>query len=156
MGWRADKEIPSEYRLGFLLNDVSRLRRTLIDNALKPLGITRAQWWVLMILCRNDNAPTMQSELARALGIGKVAIGGLLDRLEAIGAVVRHSTMRDRRAKLVAITPAGQALLASTKPLSVELSREMLHCLSDEEALALEELLERMRRHLGGLARAAD
>lgn len=32
---------------GSLAHDFSRMRRTFFDHALKPLGITRAQWWAL-------------------------------------------------------------------------------------------------------------
>ena len=41
-------------RLGFLIHDVSRMRRSAYDQFMKPLGITRAQWWVLAHLSRHD------------------------------------------------------------------------------------------------------
>src|SRR5438067_11869208 len=44
-------------RLGFLVHDVSRLRRKAIDRVLKPLGVTRSQWWVLAFLSRRDGMP---------------------------------------------------------------------------------------------------
>src|SRR5271157_3485951 len=98
---------PSEFNLGFLVHDVSRLRRVVIDHALKPLGITRSQCWVLANLHWHNGEPAMQTEFAKALDLGKVALGGLLDRLEAHGYIVRRPAPGDRRAKLVEITPAG-------------------------------------------------
>ena len=44
-----------ELRLGYLIHDVSRLRRTLFDKWLSPLGITRSQWWVLAFLSRKED-----------------------------------------------------------------------------------------------------
>lgn len=43
-----------DQRLGFLMHDVSRLRRTAYDGYKKPLNITRSQWWVLIYLARHD------------------------------------------------------------------------------------------------------
>lgn len=42
-----------QFRIGFLVHDVSRMRRTLFDQEMKPLGITRSQWWVLAQLSRS-------------------------------------------------------------------------------------------------------
>ena len=36
-----------ELKLGFLIHDVSRLRRSAFDRCLKPMNVTRSQWWVL-------------------------------------------------------------------------------------------------------------
>ncbi len=69
-----------ELRLGFLIHDVSRLRRSAFDRCLKPLNVTRSQWWVLAYLSREDGMT--QTQLAEELDLGKVAIGGLIDRLE--------------------------------------------------------------------------
>ena len=52
------------FRIGFLIHDVSRLRRTIVDKALKPMGITRPQWWVLANLSRHEGGGMMQTELA--------------------------------------------------------------------------------------------
>jgi hypothetical protein len=72
-----------ELRLGFLIHDVSRLRRSAFDRCLKPLNVTRSQWWVLACLSREDGMT--QSQLAEELDLGKVAVGGLIDRLEKAG-----------------------------------------------------------------------
>ena len=69
----------SDLRLGYLIHDVSRLRRLSFDRELAPLGITRSQWWVLAFIARNDGLP--QTELANELEVGKVALGALVDRL---------------------------------------------------------------------------
>ena len=48
----APHTIDWELRLGFLIHDVSRLRRSAFDRCLKPLNVTRSQWWVLAYLSR--------------------------------------------------------------------------------------------------------
>lgn len=102
-----------ELRLGFLLHDVSRLRRNVVDRALKPLGVTRSQWWVLAFLSRRDGMA--QVTLADELDLGKVALGGLIDRLEALGLLERRGDQEDRRVKRVFLTPTGVRLLAKIR-----------------------------------------
>ena len=54
-----------EQRLGFLMHDVSRLRRKVFDDVMKPVGVTRSQWWVMAHLSRHDGMS--QSDLADVL-----------------------------------------------------------------------------------------
>src|SRR3546814_1927172 len=75
-GMTVTKDLNTGLRFGFLIHDVSRLRRVVVDRALKPLGITRSQWWVLAFLSRRDGMT--QTALASDLDLTKVAIGGLL------------------------------------------------------------------------------
>src|SRR2546430_13561329 len=86
-----------DLRLGYLIHDVSRLRRMMFDRALAPLGITRSQWWVLAFISRKDGLPQVQ--LANELDVGKVAVGALIDRLESSGFVIRQADPVDRRGK---------------------------------------------------------
>lgn len=99
-------------RFGFLIHDVSRMRRTFFDAALRPLGITRAQWWALGNISRHAEEGMIQTELARVLDMGKVSVGGLIDRLEAAGLVYRAADAADRRMKRIFITPRGYDVLA--------------------------------------------
>src|ERR1700740_2244607 len=86
-----------DLRLGYLIHDVSRLRRMMFDRALAPLGITRSQWWVFAFISRKDGLP--QTQLANELDVGKVAVGALIDRLESSGFVIRQADPVDRRLK---------------------------------------------------------
>jgi DNA-binding MarR family transcriptional regulator len=107
------KNLDSSLRFGFLIHDVSRLRRIVVDRALKPLGITRSQWWVLAFLSRRDGMT--QTALAADLDLTKVAIGGLLDRMEASDLVERRADPTDGRARRVHLAKAGQKLLTTIR-----------------------------------------
>jgi DNA-binding MarR family transcriptional regulator len=112
-GTHVQKDLNSSLRFGFLIHDVSRLRRIVVDRALKPLGITRSQWWVLAFLSRRDGMT--QTALAADLDLTKVAIGGLLDRMEASSFVERRSDPSDGRARRVYLTKAGQKLVTTIR-----------------------------------------
>jgi DNA-binding MarR family transcriptional regulator len=114
----ADDEARQAIRLSFLIHDVSRMRRTAFDQLMKPLGVTRAQWWVLAHLSRNDGM--MQTKLADALDVGKASLGTFIERLEAGGLVERRDDPVDKRAKRVYMARAGQQLL---KQMTLEENR---------------------------------
>jgi DNA-binding MarR family transcriptional regulator len=127
------KDLNAGLRFGFLIHDVSRLRRIVVDRSLKPLGITRSQWWVLAFLSRRDGMK--QAALASDLDLTRVAIGGLLDRLETGGFVERRADTSDARARRVFLTRAG-AKLVNTIREGVERIEMEIHAAIPEKDLA--------------------
>jgi DNA-binding MarR family transcriptional regulator len=107
------RDLNTSLRFGFLIHDVSRLRRVVVDRSLKPMGITRSQWWVLAFLSRRDGMT--QTALAADLDLTKVAIGGLLDRMEAAGFVERRADQNDARARRVYLTRAGAKMIVTIR-----------------------------------------
>lgn len=134
-------------RLGFLVHDVSRLRRTIFDKDFRPLGVTRSQWWVLANLSRSGTG-MVQTELAKVLDIGKVALGGLLDRLEKSGHIMRTADPEDRRAKRISMTPRGEALLEVLQERATSLNKQMLSTVTLDEVLLAEDILHRIKMRL--------
>jgi MarR family transcriptional regulator, transcriptional regulator for hemolysin len=136
------------FKLGYLIHDVSRIRRTVVDEFMRPAGVTRAQWSVLSMLSRGGPDGMMQVDLARLLDVGKVTVGGLVDRLEASGHVERRSDAIDRRAKRVCITPAGYEIVTQLIELSRELNQNTLEGVSEEDLDTTERTLMRLKSNL--------
>lgn len=151
------KSLDANLRFGFLIHDVSRLRRIVVDRALKPLGITRSQWWVLAFLSRRDGMT--QTALAADLDLTKVAIGGLIDRMESAGFVERRSDERDARARRVYLTRAGQRLVATIRENVDAVETDILTAVSDDEldeaARALVKIKDRLLEMIGSDAEGA-
>lgn len=135
-----------DLRLGYLIHDVSRLRRTLFDKWLSPLGITRSQWWVLAFLSRNDGMP--QTELALELDVGKVALGALIDRLEEGGFVQRTLDPNDRRVKRVVLTTQSKALIETLREKSSQFNQCILGGIPREHLEVTTETLRIMKHNL--------
>jgi DNA-binding MarR family transcriptional regulator len=135
-----------ELRLGFLLHDVARLRRSLVDRYLKPLNVTRSQWWVLAFLSRRDGMS--QVALAEELDLGKVALGGLIDRLEAAAIVERRPDPIDRRVKRVFLTKAGAKLMKDIRASSAQAEDLILAGIDDGDLQATVRALRGMKANL--------
>ena len=137
-----------DLRIGFLIHDVSRLRRNMFDQYMKPLGVTRSQWWVIAHLARKDGM--MQTELASLLDVGKVTLGGLVDRLEAGGWIERRPAPGDRRVKNVFLTAQSLGLLQEMRAVEKDLNQSVLRGFNVEERNQLAGLLTRLRANLIG------
>lgn len=135
-----------DQRLGFLMHDVSRLRRKVFDEVMKPEGITRSQWWVMAHLSRHDGIS--QSDLADVLDLGRAALGGLVDRLEALGYVRRGAHEQDRRSKLVLLTPEGRAMIERMRVKSDVMSEAILQGLDARQRHQLADMLGTVKRNL--------
>ena len=152
------RDLNSSLRFGFLIHDVSRLRRVVVDRSLKPLGITRSQWWVLAFLSRRDGMT--QTALAVDLDLTKVAIGGLLDRMEDAGFVERRADRNDGRARRVYLTRAGAKVVNTIREKVESTELEILSRVPEEQlnqaADTLRTLKDTLLEMLGGEAEEAE
>jgi len=133
-------------RLGFLMHDVSRLRRSVFDEFMKPMAMTRSQWWILAHLSRHDGM--IQSDLANLLDIGKAALGGLIDRLELAKFIERRADDNDRRVKRIYLTSKGTHIISEMRSRSHEMSERILAGLDTEARHALVDMLGLVKKNL--------
>jgi DNA-binding MarR family transcriptional regulator len=141
-----------DLRLGYLIHDVSRLRRMMFDRALAPLGITRSQWWVLAFISRKDGLPQVQ--LANELDVGKVAVGALIDRLESSGFVIRQADPVDRRIKRVYVTKQARGFLEKLRKETDKFNAKIVNGIDRRQLEAASEALLAMKHNL--LAMSGD
>lgn len=139
---------PLDRNLEFLLTDVARLITREYDRRVRDLNLTRSQWWVLVYLIRYDGVN--QTELAELLDIGKVALGGLLDRLESKGWVERRSDAKDRRAKRVYLTDDVRPLINEMTERARVMHRELTQGMPKERQDAFVALLQDTKANLSG------
>lgn len=131
-------------RLGFLIHDVARLQRAAQDRLLKPLGLTRSQWGVLIFLSRRDGMT--QTALAADLDLTKPAIGGLLERMEAAGVIQRRPDEENARMRRVYLTRMGHRLLGEIHRLIDPVATKPVDGCSAAEVATTTRVLRMMRR----------
>ena len=122
--------------------------RTAFDQRMKPLGITRSQWWVLSGVSRHGDNGITQTELASVLDLGKVALGGLIDRLESRGFVKRLADPEDRRVNRVHLTQKGHTVLDKMAHVGFEMNSKIMKGIVAERQHLLAELLGTMKQNL--------
>jgi len=135
-----------ERNLGFLIHDVARLMRTAFDRHTAPIGLTRAQWWVMVYLYRQDGLT--QTELAEVLDLGKVTLGGLIDRLEGKGWVERRPDPVDRRMKRIFLTDRASEVTSKMVTFGRDLMDQVTQGMSPDEHDQLVDLLVGLKANL--------
>lgn len=130
----------------FSLNDVARMLRTYADYKAGQLGITRAQWAVLVRLDRFEGLK--QSELAEMLDLQPITLTRLLDRLCDSDLIERRADPNDRRAKRLFLTAAARPLLERLGDLGDELMGTALAGVDREAVEKMVGLLATVKENL--------
>ncbi|MFE1599488.1 MarR family winged helix-turn-helix transcriptional regulator [Methylobacterium sp. ID0610] len=97
------------------LRQAARHLTRLYDEVLAPVGLGLNQYSILAKLDRNGELPIQ--DLASLLVMDRSTLGHLVRPLEQRGLVTIRVSKKDGRKRVVALTPEGNVLLASARPL---------------------------------------
>ena len=120
--------------------------RTYADQRARQLGISRAQWTVLMRLDRSEGLK--QSELADIMELQPITLTRLLDRLAANGLIERRPDPNDRRANRLYLTPAARPLLEQLAELGSEMMDGVLAGFDAEDVRRMLDDLDAVKNNL--------
>lgn len=132
-------EFVFERELAFLLVDAGRKLNDAYDQTMKPLGLTRSQWRVMAYVSRSPGIS--QTELAESVECTRMAITGLLDRMQLKSLIERRAVTGDRRLRAVHLTSKGQALVKQMNRTAVEVLDQIFSGSSDSDRRKLHQLL---------------
>ena len=99
------------------------------------------------VLANIDADGTRLTELARRAGIGKPAVGELVDELEEMGLAERVPDPTDGRAKLVVPTQVGSQLIASAARVINDIEAHYADMLGEAAYRALRDSLLTLTPH---------
>ena len=102
-----------------------------VNDEMNGCGLSMARTKVLRRL--HELGPTRQNVLAAELGLAPHTITDIVDGLERSGMAERRADPTDRRAKLVAITDAGQAGLDVANATRERLLKQIFGALSEPD-----------------------
>ena len=125
---------------------VSRHWRMAMDEQLRSLGVTQARWVTLWWIAES-NTVLNQKDLAKKVGIESSTLVRQLDALEARG-LIERVVDRDRRARLVKMTPAAIPVIERIKQLADELGSEILAGVDTDTVAECAGVLKVMRERL--------
>jgi DNA-binding MarR family transcriptional regulator len=110
-----------------------------VNDAMSGCGLSMARTKVLRRL--HEQGPTRQSVLAADFELSPHSITDIVDGLERFGLAERRPDPADRRAKLVAITDAGQASLDVANATRERLLTQIFGTLDGDDRATLLRLL---------------
>ncbi len=119
-----------------------------LDRELEPVfrsfGLSAGEFDVLAALRRaGERGERSPGELAASTMITAGALTKRVDRLEAAGLVRRDRAPTDGRARIVALTALGRALIDDAIVAHLENERRLLTAFSEDDRVLLENLVRR-------------
>lgn len=118
------------------------------------MGITRAQWRVLISLARHDNPS--QSELAEALDVERITLCRMVDRLAEAGLVERRADPSDRRIWRLHLTDKAAPLVDGLGEMAKDMEEHIFSPLDAGQRQQLTEMLTMVRDHMRALDEQND
>ena len=112
--------------LGWLLSHASHVLATELVAALAPLGLGPRGHCVLSAALGGE---LTQSELAGMIGIDKTTMVVTVDELERAGLAKRIPSKTDRRARVIAVTKAGERKVAEARAIIERVQADVLAAL---------------------------
>ena len=100
---------PLDAHLGFWMRYVSNQVSGEFERAVEARGVSVSDWVALRTL--HDQPDATHAALVAALGMTKGAVSKVVSRLQDKGLVTRAPHAADARAQVLALTPAGRALV---------------------------------------------
>ena len=128
--------------LGALLH---RLLRVVVERETALLARHEVEMWEYVVLTalRQGPAPT-QNQLAAAIGRDKTRLIATLDGLQARRLVERSPDPRDRRNRVVSLTPTGRRLVEACRADIRRMEADLLGAVGPDEAEAFAGVLGRL------------
>lgn len=132
-----------EDSIGRLISDASVRLLASFDDELTGLGITGAQWVILMRIARGCGSTA--AELCRFSRYDTGSMTRMVDRLEEKGLVRRVRSSTDRRVIHLELTEAGHDLYPLLPPVAIKVLNAHLQGFTRDELELFKSFLNRMR-----------
>jgi MarR family transcriptional regulator, transcriptional regulator for hemolysin len=136
------QQVPTENLL-FRFSALTRRWRQVLDAEFQSCGLTDATWRPLLHLHHMGDG-VRQKDLAASLGLEGPSLVRLLDTLIGKGLVQRKEDESDRRAKLLALTEEGRALVKIIQQSVATLEKEACKPFSSTELAQMSDFVDRL------------
>ncbi|MET4897302.1 MarR family transcriptional regulator [Sphingomonadaceae bacterium jetA1] len=118
-----------------------RLHR-LLDRRMAAEGASLARTKMLLFIA--NRAPARAADLADFFNLAPRTVTQAIDTMERDGLVRRMPDPVDRRVKRLDITDSGRQVIKQTEPLRLELVRQAVDVLTEEETQQLDHILTKL------------
>lgn len=129
------------FDLSFLLDHAGYVLRTRMAAALAEIELTPRMHCVLVHALDEERT---QAQLAEIGGMDKTTMVATVDALEQAGLAERRPSSTDRRARIIAVTEAGERIAEQSRRIVEAVHAEALSCLSERERTLTLQALQRL------------
>ena len=140
---------PLDAHLGFWMRFVSNQVSAEFARAVEARGVSVSEWVALRTLYDSDGDGATHAALVAALGMTKGAVSKVVSRLQDKGHVTRAAHAADARAQVLALTPAGRALVPALAREADANDERFFGHLGERQRRELMRLLQGLVRHHG-------
>jgi DNA-binding MarR family transcriptional regulator len=130
----------------YLVKQLELTVRARLDELMRPVGLTALQYTSLTVLERHGDISSAQ--LARNSFVTAQTMADMVVILEDRGLIERHRDAADKRRLLIALTPAGRAILDDRRPHVAAIEKRMTGALSTSDTALLRRFLVECRTSL--------
>ena len=127
---------------GHLIRRAHQISTALFAEECAAFDLTSVQYAALVAI--RDNPDVDATRLSTLIAFDRSTLGDVLERLEAKGSVARSPSPRDRRVKILRLTPAGAATLREVEAAVVRVQERLLEPLAPEQRATLVRLLAQL------------
>ncbi|POM25697.1 Transcriptional regulator SlyA [Actinomadura rubteroloni] len=127
--------------LSFLFNHAAHVLRTQMAAALAEVGLTSRMHCVLVHALEEERT---QIQLAEIGDMDKTTMVATVDALEKAGLAERRPSSRDRRARVIRVTPAGAEAAARSQEIVDRVHGAVLDALPEDERAVFVRAMNRL------------
>ena len=139
-------EHPMAHRLGYILKRAQHALRTMMDDALGPLGLTAPQYNVLSAVQLQPGISN--ASLARAAFVTAQSMQGIVANLERVGFLRRKPHPTHGRIRPSELTENGVEVLTKAHEVLIGVEQTMTRGFKREEVEMLQFLLRRYAENM--------
>jgi DNA-binding MarR family transcriptional regulator len=126
---------------GKYISAIYRHSQILVSARLRPFGIGSGQYIFLLTIAANEGIS--QKALSQQLVIDKTTTAKAVNKLEALGFVLRKTAPKDNRYNLLYLTDSGKSIVPKVKVILDDLSKLSLAEIGDTEYRVMMDILQK-------------
>ena len=130
------------HRPGFLIRRLHQIHLALFAEECGPFAVTPVQYSIMTVAAARPKLD--QARLAFEVGVDHATLANVLARLEARRLIRRSPSAKDKRLKLVSLSPRGMALLERMRPAVERAHDRTIAALPPADRAAFLDLLLRL------------
>lgn len=131
-----------EHQVGYWLRRAYQRHMAIFAGVMSDLDLTSMQFAALVKL--HELKAVSQTELGRLTGMDRATISGVVARLKRRNLVLYKPDPLDKRSRIIALTPAGEALLHEAMHRIGRVTEQTLEPIEPVERDSLRAILQKM------------